>query len=130
MTIPESISALSRKHGVKWTRCMWLCAFLGMCLLGDKEYGWIALIACTCLALVGCMPLIQGKHNTAHNILGASSCLLSQLWVALAGDWWWLMVWWLIYLILFPFTQNKWCFWVEIWCITSVIILTIMDIWK
>jgi hypothetical protein len=109
---------------------MWASSFIGMCTLTTLDEGWWAFAACVCLAIVGCMPLMQGKHNTLHNIIGALSCLLSQTWVALAGVWWCLVLWWLLYLMLLPVTKTKWCFIAEVWCITSVIILTIMDIWK
>lgn len=120
MTIPDSISALSRKHSIRWTLCMWASAFVGACVLTNQEYGWWAFAACACLAIVGCMPLMQGKHNTLHNIVGALSCLLSQTWVALAGVWWRLVLWWLLYLMLLPVIKTKWCFIAEVWCVTSV----------
>ena len=119
--IPDSISALSKEHGIKWTLCMWLSSFIGMCSLTTLDKGWWAFAACVCLAIVGCMPLIQGKHNTLHNIFGILACALSQLWIVLSGNWIILLLWWIIYLIILPFIKSKWCFFAEIWCLASVI---------
>jgi hypothetical protein len=121
MNIPESISALSREHGVKWTLCIWALSFLGMCILTNLDKGWWAFAACVCLAIVGCMPLIEGKHNTLHNIVGTLACVLSQLWIVLSGNWVILLLWWIIYLIILPFIKSKWCFFAEIWCFTSIL---------
>ena len=125
--IPDSISALSKEYGIKWTIWMWMSAFVGACVLTSQAYGWLAFVACVCLAIVGCMPLIPGKHNTIHNIIGVLSCVLSQTWVAIAGIWWILLIWWILYLLLLPIVKSKWCFFAEIWCITSILIKTITN---
>lgn len=123
MEIPESISALSKKHGPLWTLCIWVITFLGMCAMVpyNDTYSIVAFLSCSCLGFVGIMPLIEGQHNTVHNILGIGACLLSQLWCGLVGGGYPLIIWWVLYVILLPFFKSKWCFFAEIWCLISII---------
>lgn len=124
MKIPESISALSKKHSSLWTLCMWVITFLGMCAMVpyNDTYSIVAFLSCSCLGFVGIMPLIEGQHNTVHNILGIGACLLSQLWCGLVGSWQLLIIGWVLYSVLLPLFKSKWCFFAEIWCLVIITI--------
>lgn len=121
--LPESISALSTKRSTLWTLCMWLATIVALLTLSlhNEQYQTIAFLSCACLGMVGIMPLIEGKHNTLHNIFGVSACLLNQAWVGLVYSWEFLIVWWVLYAILLYFAKSKWCFVAEIWCVLSTI---------
>ena len=125
MKIPESISALSTKHNILWTFCMWILSFTGICFMCpfNETFAIIAFLSCACIGFIGLLPLVKDTLNTAHNILGIGGCLLSQLWCGLVGNWQFLIAGWLLYLILLPFMKSKWCFFVEIWCLLNIIIV-------
>ena len=118
--IPDSISALSKS--VMWTVGMWAAAFVVlffMCRVGEP---WVAFSACTCLVMVGVLPLKEGSKNIAHYVFAVSSALLSQLWCGLIWEWQLLAWMWIGYVCLLPILKNKWCFVVEVLCVVNVLI--------
>ena len=118
--IPDSISALSKS--VMWTVCMWVSAFVVlwfMCRVGEPL---VAFCACTCLVMVGVLPLKEGSKNIAHYVFAVGAALISQLWCGIVGDWFWLVMWWCLYLALLPMYRKKWCFVAEVWCVGSVVV--------
>lgn len=117
--LPESISALSKS--VMWTVCMWVAAFVVLWLMCKVGEPWIAFSACACLVMVGVLPLKEDSKNIAHYVFAIGAAGLSQLWCGITGEWFWLVIWWLIYGISLPIIKSKWCFIAEIWCIISVI---------
>lgn len=128
--IPDSISALVYKmrHPWLWTLGMWAVAFFGCWTMipYNESYAGVAFASCACIAFVGAMPLIPGEHNTLHNIIGIIGCLLSQLWVALAGDWQVLFLWWWAFVIILLAMVKyglgwKWCLVAEMWCLLAVV---------
>ena len=123
---PESISALvySMKHPYLWTLMVWAIAAIGYFLMASKSESLIPLAFATSgsIAFVGCMPLIKNERNILHWICGITGCVLSQVWCILTAGFIPILLWWLAYCIMLILTKqtNKWCFWLEMWCISSV----------
>lgn len=128
--IPESISSLvyNLKYPIIWTLGIWILALIGFLTMVDfnETYSGIAFASCAFLTFVGAMPLIKYEKNTLHYVFGILTCIFSQLWVLLAGDWITLLVLWIMYGIWMIITKgNKWCFLAEIWCLLNIIIALI-----
>ena len=131
MKIPDSISAMvyDMRHPALWTIMMWVVAMLGIVgmLPVNEQWAWVAFLACSCIIFVGAIPLIKEERNTLHNILGISAGVISQLWIVLCNisspsaisS---LVSWWIVYVVLLPVMGRKWCLWVELWCMVSVIL--------
>lgn len=117
--LPESISALSKS--VMWTVCMWVASFVVLWLMCQCGEPWIAFCACACLVMVGVLPLKEDSKNIAHYVFAILSCVLSQVWVGMMGEWQMLGWLWIGYICLLPILKNKWCFVAEVWCVISVL---------
>lgn len=108
--IPESISSLEfvYPHGV-WTIWLWLVTILITPSLLDampENWKFLGFLTIGCLMFVGAMPLIPTEHNTAHNILGVTAGILSQLCVLLINpQWLWIWSVWVVTFIIM--TMNK-----------------------
>lgn len=118
--IPDSISALSKS--VMWTVCMWVTAFVIQYLMCRCGEPWIAFCACASLVAVGMLPLNDNSKNIAHHVFAVLSCVLSQVWVGMMGEWQMLAWLWIGYICLLPILGNKWCFIAEVFCVASVLI--------
>lgn len=97
--IPESISSLEYifPHGL-WTIWLWAVTILITPPLLDaipEDWKFLGFLTVTCLMFVGAMPLIPTESNKAHNILGVTAGILSQLCVLLINpQWLWLWSVW------------------------------------
>ena len=134
MKIPESISAMvySMKHPALWTLMVWAIAAVGYWLMATVGNVPVAFLYLASIVFVGAMPLIKGKHNTLHWICGITGCAASQLWCVLtcvttegympvvAA---WICVWALYAAIMLCARFRHWCFWMEVWCMASVVIV-------
>lgn len=122
--IPDSISQLS--NSVWWTVVMWVTAFVVLfftCKVGEP---WIAFCACASLVAVGMLPLKEDSKNIAHYVFAVLSCVLSQVWVGMMGEWQFLAWMWVGYICLLPILGNKWCFVAEVWCLVAVMVTVAM----
>lgn len=132
MKIPESISAMvySMKHPALWTLMVWAIAAVGYWLMATVGNVPVAFLYLASIAFVGAMPLIKGEHNTLHWICGITGCAASQLWCVLTcvttdGSMpvvaAWLCAWALYAAIMLCARFRHWCFWMEVWCMASVV---------
>lgn len=111
--IPESISAmvwcLPWNAQWLWTIWMWLVTItLAPCLIDAMPsiYQFVAFFTIACLGFVGAMPLFLKQQRKAHNILGVSAGILSQVCVAFICPWW-LSVWLLMAVALWKPIRSK-----------------------
>ena len=127
MKIPDSISAMvySMKYPYLWTLMIWIIAAVGYFLMTSKSESLIPLAFATSgsIAFVGCMPLIKNENNILHWICGIIGCALSQVWCILTAGFIPILLWWVAYCIMLILTKqtSKWSFWLEMWCIGSVV---------
>lgn len=84
--VPDSMSAMvyAWKGSWRWLWSVWLWAValsLAPALIEAMPYGlqFVAFLTIACLAFTGAMPLFMEEQQTAHNILGVLSGVLSQL---------------------------------------------------
>jgi len=106
--LPDSMSALvyalSNKWQWVWTLWLWAVSLL-MCIpLIDalpETWKFLGFLTLACLGFVGAMPIIYKEHKKAHDILGVSAGILSQVCVFILSPWW-LLVW-----FLWPFLMGS-----------------------
>lgn len=98
--LPDSISALVyylKKGNSRWIWTLWIWAAtytLTPALFEaiPENFGIVAHCFATSILFVGAMPLVRDSSNTAHNILGFSAGVFSQICVILICPCW-LLVW-------------------------------------
>ena len=115
--LPDSISALvySLPKGQQWLWTLWLwAASLLVCipLIDALPDAWrfLSFLTLAYLGFTGAMPIIYEQQRTAHNILGTSAGILSQLCVAIISPWWLLL--WLLFAGMVAaraFPDVAWC---------------------
>lgn len=106
--LPDSISALVYSLPFKgqwfWTLWLWAVSLTaGIPLLDIFPESWLflAFMMLACIWFVAAMPIIWEEHKNAHNILGISACVLSQVCVAVVSPWC-LMTW-----LIWPFLMGS-----------------------
>lgn len=97
--LPESVSAmvydLPKQGQWLWTVWIWSVGFSSFPIVFEampEKWEAVAHAFATSLVFVGAMPVVRGKRNTAHNILGVSAGIFSQVLVLRVCPWW-LLVW-------------------------------------
>jgi len=104
--IPESVSAMVYAFPFKWLWTIWLWAvtiLITPSLLDAMPEDWkfLGFLTIGCLMFVGAMPLIPTESNKAHNILGVTAGILSQLCVLLINpQWLWLWAVWAVVFVI------------------------------
>lgn len=117
MRIPDSISSMvyQMKQPLWWSLGVYLAATVGLLLMTDGMQGRgtlpdvLAFAACSCLLLVGGVPLLPGSHNRLHYVLAIVACVASQLWCMVVGDVDWVIIAWCSYVLLWPLWSRWWC---------------------
>ena len=97
--LPDSISAmvydLPKSGKYLWTVWLWTVTELICPPLFEtipEDYGVLAHCFVTCMMFTGAMPLVKGEKNKAHNALGITAGIFSQICVAII-DAQWLGLW-------------------------------------
>lgn len=97
--LPDSVSAMvyNLPKGGKylWTLWIWSVTLLFCPTLFDvigEDCGILAHCFATSLMFTGAMPLVQGERNKAHNMLGVTAGVFSQMCVCII-DVQWLASW-------------------------------------
>lgn len=98
--LPDSVSAMVyylKKGNSRWIWTVWIWAatFTLTPVLFEaipENFGIVAHCFATSMLFVGAMPLVKDSSNTAHNILGVSAGIFSQICVVLICPWW-LVIW-------------------------------------
>ena len=106
--LPDSISALvyalPSKWQWVWTLWLWAISLL-MCIplidVLPEAWKFLGFLTLAYLGFVGAMPIIYKEHKKAHDILGVSAGILSQVCVFILSPWW-LLVW-----FLWPFLMGS-----------------------
>lgn len=133
--LPDSISAivyeLKKPYQFLWTVAIWIISFLfvyPMMVIMAGTLQFVGFLTIVCLLFTGAMPLIPGSHNTAHNVLGVSAGILSQICVLIICPYWLLM--WMLFLIISidawfavkeRFYDHKACIIAEFICYVSLV---------
>lgn len=92
--LPDSVSSMVYylpKHG-KWFWTVWIWAATytltpALFEVIPENFGVIAHAFATSVLFVGAMPLVKDESNKAHNVLGISAGIFSQLCVLLICPW-------------------------------------------
>lgn len=105
---PESISALVYllKWPWMWTLWLWIVVLLiTPAMIEAVGDGWqsVAFLSASSLLFCGAMPLFLAEHHTAHNILGVTGGVLSQVCVAVISP-----LWLLVWLLFIPLSAGIW----------------------
>ena len=110
--LPESISAmvyvLPKTGQWLWTIWIWAITLLLAPTLFEtitEDFGALAHCFATSMMFIGAMPLVKNETNKAHNALGISAGIFSQICVLIINPWW-LMTW--LVLLIIPFCDRKW----------------------
>ncbi len=97
--LPISISSmvydLPRRSQWLWTVWVWAATYTLTPALFDimpEDYGAVAHGFATAILFTGAMPLVRDEKNTAHNVLGITAGVFSQLCVLILNPVW-LTVW-------------------------------------
>lgn len=106
--LPDSISALvyalPKKWQWVWTVWLWAISLL-MCIplidVLPETWKFLGFLTLACLGFVGAMPIIYKEHKKAHDILGVSAGILSQICVFIISPWW-MLAW-----FLWPFLMGS-----------------------
>ena len=93
--LPDSISAMvydfPKAGKWTWTLWIWAVAELRCPTLFDtipEDLGVVAHCFATSMMFTSAMPLVKGDRNKAHNVLGISAGIFSQIIVAIiSADW-------------------------------------------
>ena len=105
--LPDSVSSmvylLPKTGQWIWIVWMWMVSLLlapAMIEAMPDSLRFIAFLTVASLMFCGAMPVVKDKKNTAHNILGVSAGILSQVCVLFICPWW-LLAWLLMVALLF-----------------------------
>ena len=97
--LPASISSLvydlPKDWQWVWTIWIWLATFTMTPVLFDQmpdDFGAVAHAFATSMLFTGAMPLVKHEGNRAHNVLGVSAGIFSQICVLILNHCW-LMMW-------------------------------------
>lgn len=98
--IPDSISSMvyvlpDGSARWLWTIWLWLVTVLLAPSLIDAlsdKWQFIGFLMISCLLFTGAMPIFMKEHKKAHNVLGVTAGILSQVCVVII-DPWWLLLW-------------------------------------
>lgn len=98
--LPESVSAMVYdlpRGGWQWLWTIWVWAvgftlFPALFEAMPERWGAVAYAFAASLLSVGAMPVMRGVRNAAHDILGVSAGVFSQLCVTIISPWW-LLAW-------------------------------------
>lgn len=99
--MPDSVSSmvyLLPKTGqwvwIVWVWCVTMLLTPALIEAMPDMLRFIAFLTVACLMFCGAMPVVKNKKNTAHNILGVSAGILSQVCVLVICPWW--LLGWLV----------------------------------
>lgn len=115
--VPDSVSAmvytLSTPWEYLWTVWIWAVSLLMAPSLIEAiapTWQFLGFLFTACMTFCGAMPLVPGSHNTAHNVLGVSAGVISQVCVLVISPWWlllWLVMIALVLAVFAGFNENQ-----------------------